>query len=437
MACSGILIINPKGTILISRIYRGEFSIIKIKNFFNKIREQENESEKKPIIEDQEGTSYIFITHNSLDFVGIAKTTTNLNVGIIIEFLYKTIQVFQDYFQIVNEESITDNYVLIHQLLDEMMDFGYPQLSESSLLKEYISSEANQFVESNQKNSITTVLTSAVSWRSGNAIFKKNEVYVDVSEKLQMTISSTGRVINSEIIGSIKMFPRLTGNPTVHLGLNDKIRLSETLNSTTEKSKANPQIEFDDLKFHPCVRLKEFESSRTITFIPPDIKFELMSYRISGKVKPPFLVETMVEKHPGSRIEYLIKVKSMFNEKWEAKKVLVIIPVSEFADSPKIKTSRGKCDYRPDLNCLIWFFKIFQGKKEYTLKAHFGLSSFSKDTKTKNEKQPITIQFGMPNHILSGIRVEFLKIYEKSNYESFSWVRYITYSPEKFYEIRF
>jgi AP-1 complex subunit mu len=34
------------------------------------------------------------------------------------------VQVFCDYFKDVEEESIRDNFVIIYELLDEMMDFG-------------------------------------------------------------------------------------------------------------------------------------------------------------------------------------------------------------------------------------------------------------------------------------------------------------------------
>lgn len=36
----------------------------------------------------------------------------------------------------MEEESIRDNFVIIYELLDEMMDFGYPQTTESKILQE-------------------------------------------------------------------------------------------------------------------------------------------------------------------------------------------------------------------------------------------------------------------------------------------------------------
>ena len=64
----------------------------------------------------------------------------------------------------------------------------------------------------------------------------------------------------------------------------------------------------EDVKFHQCVRLSRFENDRTISFIPPDGEFELMSYRLNTQVKPLIWVECLVESHSGSRIEYMLKV---------------------------------------------------------------------------------------------------------------------------------
>ena len=40
----------------------------------------------------------------------------------------------------------------------------------------------------------------------------------------------------------------------------------------------------EDVKFHQCVRLSRFDNDRTISFIPPDGEFELMSYRLNTQV---------------------------------------------------------------------------------------------------------------------------------------------------------
>jgi AP-1 complex subunit mu len=51
-------------------------------------------------------------------------------------YLYFFFQVFKDYFGELEEESIRDNFVVVYELLDETMDFGYPQTCESKILRE-------------------------------------------------------------------------------------------------------------------------------------------------------------------------------------------------------------------------------------------------------------------------------------------------------------
>lgn len=92
----------------------------------------------------------------------------------------------------------------------------------------------------------------------------------------------------------------------------------------------------EDVKFHQCVRLARFETDRTISFIPPDGEFELMSYRISNPVRPLIWAEASVD-HRGSRVEYMVKVKAQFKRKSTANDVEIEVPVPDDADSPKFR----------------------------------------------------------------------------------------------------
>ncbi len=110
----------------------------------------------------------------------------------------------------------------------------------------------------------------------------------------------------------------------------------------------------EDVKFHQCVRLSRFENDRTISFIPPDGEFELMSYRLSTPVKPLVWVEAAVctsqlnncqflmhplpvEHHKGSRVEYMVKVKAQFKRRSTANNVEIYVPVPDDADTPKFR----------------------------------------------------------------------------------------------------
>ena len=40
--------------------------------------------------------------------------------------------------QELEEESIRDNFVIVYELLDELLDFGYPQTTDSKILQELV-----------------------------------------------------------------------------------------------------------------------------------------------------------------------------------------------------------------------------------------------------------------------------------------------------------
>jgi len=65
----------------------------------------------------------------------MAMSKRNTNAMVIMNFLYRIVEVFEDYFTELVEESIRDNFVITYELLDEMMDFGYPQSTEPKVLK--------------------------------------------------------------------------------------------------------------------------------------------------------------------------------------------------------------------------------------------------------------------------------------------------------------
>ena len=77
---------------------------------------------------------YLYIRHSNLYILALTKKNTNATE--ILLFLHKLVEVFTEYFKVLEEESIRDNFVIIYELLDEMMDFGYPQTTESKILQE-------------------------------------------------------------------------------------------------------------------------------------------------------------------------------------------------------------------------------------------------------------------------------------------------------------
>ncbi|GAW83322.1 AP-1 complex subunit mu [Plasmodium gonderi] len=465
MACiSAIFIIDMKGKVIINRNYRGEVNMNLTEVFYNCVIDQEDNL-IKPIFH-VNGLTYCWIAYNNIYILAV--TRKNSNATLIITFLYKLIQVLKDYFKVLEEESIKDNFVITYELLDEMIDNGFPQLSEVKILREYIKNKAHQLTVNNIK--IPSAITNSVSWRNEGIKYKKNEIFLDVIESLNIIISSNGTVLRSEILGCLKMKSYLSGMPELKLGLNDKLLFNKNVNfsnnsstggggggsaatnshntlntangtntsnitnvsTTTNRTKL---VELEDMKFHQCVRLSKFENDRTISFIPPDGIFNLMTYRLSTHVKPLFWLDINISKKSLTKIEYVVKAKSQFKNKSIANNVEFHLPVPADVDSPHFQTYIGTVKYYPDKDMLIWKIKQFQGQKEYIMNAQFGLPSIvSNENKDLYYKRPVNVKFEIPYFTVSGITVRYLKIIEKSGYQALPWVRYITQNGD--YQVR-
>jgi AP-1 complex subunit mu len=88
------------------------------------------------------------------------------------------------------------------------------------------------------------------------------------------------------------------------------------------------------------------------------------------QVKPLIWIESVIERHAHSRVEYMIKAKSQFKRRSTANNVEIVIPVPADADSPKFKTTIGSVKYAPEQNAITWTVKSFPVSHHYSYVDH-------------------------------------------------------------------
>src|SRR5690606_2849340 len=66
----------------------------------------------------------------------------------------------------------------------------------------------------------------------------------------------------------------------------------------------------DDMTFHECVRMLEWERDRALLFYPPDGEFTVLNYRISDDFRIPFNISPFVEQMAPDRLDLIIKVRT-------------------------------------------------------------------------------------------------------------------------------
>lgn len=416
---SSLMIINLRGDVLVYREYKEDVRRSEFDEFATHLLSTKGLKENPVIFFN--GTSYLYIKQKDLFLV--ISTKANPNAAMCFQFLYQFLNICKAYFaQELNDSTVRKNFVLIYELLDEILDYGVPQITEPEVLKKYILEgglKLEQLSDFEKLKAITMQATGANSWRPEGIFYKKNNIFIDVIETANVTFSNKGTVLKFDIHGAIKVKSELSGMPECKFGMNDKLMLQRD----TAGDKDPGAVIINDIKFDQCVKLSKFDKERAITFTPPDGEFILMNYRISDCTTVPFKLMCLFSRS-GLKMEYKIKLRAEFEKIYTAQNVELIIPVPASVAKKNTNAGVGKAKYESDANAIIWRIKKFQGEKEALLRVDLELS---KDW-TDNEwnKPPLSLNFSVPMYTASGVKVSFLKIIEKSGYKPYKWIRYMT-----------
>lgn len=448
---SSIFILDSKFKTLIFRDYRGDVPLSAIQEFPLLIQNNE-----RPVVNYQ-GINYVYLMHNNVYLVAL--TRLNSNCLMIMTFLDRLRELLVEYFKSLEEESIRDNFILIYELFDEVMDFGTPQVCEFAVLNEYITKESVSLDTANNLRLNEN--------RPANIYYKKNELFLDVKESIEMLVDSgSGKVIKNDIYGKIIINSYLSGMPNLKLGLNTTKLTSDAppdesaaAGAPAQRKRKVKTVDLENVNFHQCVELDHFSTSQTIEFVPPDGTFELMSYRVIPSTvvtqTPLFHLEPKIHITPHSKTSITLTVRSQYRKRYSASFVEFYIPVPPDSDSPRFKASKGKVVYLPERSCVMWKIQDFGGMQTHKMKAEIQMSSITapeeleegvvsgtaaKDTATAfrnvsagSKNLPIEIKFEIPYYAISGLQVKYLKIDEpRLKYHSLPWVRYLTKNGEEY-----
>lgn len=429
---SVLFIATVKGEILIFRQYKDNVSRNECQAFCSKAISTK-EAGERPIFKLGD-CSFVHVPAG--DIVLVAGTKENSNAVLIVNFLYKLIDLLKSYSSnaTVNEAAVRKQFVLIYELLDEVIDFGFPQITESGILKKYITQGGIKMADLNDEEhlkQITIAATGATPWRPEGVKYRKNEVYIDVIENVNVLLSKKGTLLKADVLGQVMVKCQLSGMPECKFGLNDKLVMNRSASggnnvTTPTSNEKSGGIALDDVRLHQCVRLSKFEQERAITFIPPDGEFELMSYRITENVDCPFKILPVVAERGRTKVDITLKMKSVFDKSISANNVVIKIPCPKATATASILTiSQGKAKYEPTNEALVWRIRRFPGETEYVLQAELDLVPTVLE-KSWTSKPPISLDFQVPMFTASGLRVRFLRVQEKSNYKPIKWIRYVT-----------
>jgi len=277
----------------------------------------------------------------------------------------------------------------------------------------------------NPKTTPSTAVDKPISFQDKKSK-KKNEIFVDIYERVSVTFNSNGYILNSSIDGTIQMKSYLAGNPELKLALNEELVIGKSAGAAVYGA-----VEVDDCNFHECVKRENFDSHRVLTFVPPDGEFVVMNYRVTSEFRMPFRIIPIFELSSPYKIDLMIKVRADIPETNYGGNVSVIVPMPKATSSCTSDLAIGSvgqsAEYDAKERKLIWKIKKFKGGTEQSLRVRITLSS-SHTASVRKEIGPISMQFEIPMYNPSGVQVRYLRILENKSYNPYRWVRYVTRS---------
>jgi AP-4 complex subunit mu-1 len=389
------------------------------------------------------GESFLHIKRSGLIFA--CSTRYNTSPSSVVELLAKIARVFKDYCGTLSEEAIRKNFVLLYELLDEMIDYGYPQVTTTENLKMFVYNEPiptapaaqtsdSKLKSGGSKTASATSVHKPISTAHGNGsggkgAGAKNEIFVDILERLNVLFSPNGYILNSSIDGCIQMKSYLTGNPELRLALNEDLIVGKDRG----KGAGYGTVVLDDLNFNDVANLAEFDSEKTLSFYPPDGEFVLLNYRIAGEFPCPFKIRPSIDQVSPTRLEITITVKNDIPPDNYGANVSIKIPLprSTATVSCDMLTPAAPGDgaeYVSNLKHVTWNIKKFNGNSEASIKIKISTDTPT-TSQTNKEIGPISMNFEIPMFNVSNLQVRYLRIQDTGGKTApFRWVRYVTQS---------
>ncbi|AET39623.1 Apm2p Ecym_4591 [Eremothecium cymbalariae DBVPG len=360
---------------------------------------------KSPILQNMD-YDYIFIQRDGLYFLSLSYQLTNVYPMVVFSYLNQLHMLFQKYLgENLNKVLITGNFHLIHELIDESIFMGTPQLTDYNIIRDYIKvqvvkdspepatreatvtntkknkkkdskkkEEDTEATDENYMNSyIARTTTSAISWRPKGIHYNKNEFYLDVIEHLEYLVDFQCMNIKSNTVyGYIQCRSYLSGMPMLTIGLNK-------LNSENEyfMRRAN---------FHQCVNLDQLTTDKLISFTPPDGEFQLCNYKLTRNMSDPPMIkleDCKVKLKPRKtkdgldRLILAVTISTYFKLQDSTSLLNIKVPLSKvFRDwdvdlsyQPRFKCEQGKVMFNITDDYLLWEVgKVKGGHGDKTLK---------------------------------------------------------------------
>ncbi|XP_054662766.1 AP-4 complex subunit mu-1 [Grus americana] len=443
---SQIFILSSKGDRLIHRDFRGEThgagaDLADV--FYRRITSLPGD--QAPVFMAHEGRHFVHVRHAGLYFVATA--TPDAAPFALVEFLNRLVTLLRDFCGPLSEKNVGLNFGLVYELLDEMVDYGYIQTTAPEVLRNLVHSEPvatkpfslldlgsiGLFGAETQQSRVapSSAASRPVLPPRGGEQSARNEIFVDVVERLTVVIAANGTPMKVDVQGEIRLKCYLPGSVELRIGLTEEFCVGKS-----ELRGYGTAVRVDECAFHSSVKLDEFESGRVLKVTPNQGELTLMQYQLADDIPAPLpfrLFPSVEQDPPRGRLRLYLKLRCDLPPKGaggggQALNVCLQLPVPKGVSSlaQELSSPEQTAELQPSTKSIRWTIPRCQGGSQ--LSALFKLEVPGLTRASLLELGPANLTFELPTHTCSGLHVRFVRFPGSTPCPPQRWVRYLTHS---------
>jgi AP-4 complex subunit mu-1 len=295
---------------------------------------------------------------------------------------------------------------------------------------------------------------------------RRDEIFVDVVERLTATFSASGSVVAQQVDGSVLVRSYLAGNPPIRVKFNDDLVALRRAGGGAggaggpgggngggngggfggaggnggggfsagdfARGSDDSLVILDDVAFHEACDLSRFDAERAVVLVPPDGEFALATYRASAAgTPPPFRLSCSVEPDPHSETKAVLTLRLWADgvpRDRSASGLEVEVPVprgvlrahcepsgphgggSVYQQQQQAAAGQGSVAELSERDGVLrWRFRRVPGGSEASLRARLTLAR-PYWAGLRSDVGPVNLRFTIPMYAASKLKLQYLQV---------------------------
>ncbi|RUS86257.1 hypothetical protein EGW08_005999 [Elysia chlorotica] len=416
---SELMVLDSQCCILAHKRSLQDLPLCKAHQLFSKHMKAVGQKCLNPYFRD-ESVDIFYLCKNDI-FIVAAHPSPDIDTPIAtivrLDYLQRVYEILKDCIGTVNEAYVSVNRMLVFELLDELVTFGFGLTSSYAEIKPHLTFDpirpripqqdeiASRFFGINAADKSRTQAVLAKSKEKA-----PNSAYINIVEGLSVVLSCTGEVRSSELWGKLTLISTLERPAPISIRLNEDLVVKSLSGAPSQVAGAT---HIENPSFHACVDTTHLESRKILRVLPPPDQTRLMVYTLSDPacIQVPILLIPALTPIEGSRDHNLnLRLINQADRRIAASYVRVKVKLPSWIQS--ISTTKSGPEHTSHFNVnekvAEWEVKKFCGGQEESI--FFRLICTSDKSLSLSDVGPISIAFNITHFSASGLVVRMAEV---------------------------